>query len=110
MNHKTTCLGLSCSILLTFLFVSSTVAAQAAENDVSLGVGAQKVVSGVGVTGYSDNPQGIISVKASDDNKKIVLTGLKAGNTTLILQYGNGKQEIMTVSVFSRAPSALHNE
>src|SRR5260370_42671261 len=40
----------------------------------------------------------------------MVITAVRPGSTTLLLIYGNGKQETIVINVYARAPAAIRNE
>src|SRR6266498_4178906 len=85
---------------------------QSAEDgtEISLSVGGQKVISASGVANFSEGTPGIIQVKVPDDGRRLVLSGLRPGSTTLLLIYQGGKQETLNISVYPRAPAVVRNE
>jgi pilus assembly protein CpaC len=94
------------------LCVLSGVAAAAHDDEgseINLAVGGQKVLSSVGVTNFSE-PSGIVQIKTTDDGRRMVVSAVRPGSTTLLLIYGNGKQETIPINVYSRSPQAIHTE
>ncbi|HZS41621.1 MAG TPA: pilus assembly protein N-terminal domain-containing protein, partial [Polyangia bacterium] len=79
-------------------------------NEVNLVVGGQKVVNAQGVQSYSEGVPGIVQIKVPEDGRRMVITAVRPGSTTLLLIYGNGKQETIVINVFARAPAAIRNE
>jgi pilus assembly protein CpaC len=78
-------------------------------SEINLAVGGQKVISSAGVTNFSE-PSGIVQIKTTDDGRRMVISAVRPGNTTLLLIYGSGKQETIAINVYSRSPQAIHNE
>jgi pilus assembly protein CpaC len=79
-------------------------------SDVNLVVGGQKVINAVGVQSYSEGVPGIVQVKVPEDGRKLVITAVRPGSTTLLLIFSNGKQDTILINVFARAPQAIRNE
>jgi pilus assembly protein CpaC len=79
-------------------------------SEVNLTVGAQKVVPAVGVQSFSEGVPGIVQIKVPEDGKRLVITAVKPGATTLLLIYGNNKQETININVFARSPQAIRAE
>ena len=86
--------------------------ASAAEDssEVNLVVGGQKVIQAVGVQSYSEGAPGIVQIKVPEDGKRLVITAVRAGTTTLLLIYANNKQETMLINVYARSPLAIRAE
>ena len=78
-------------------------------NEITLTVGAQKVVEARGVTSFSEGVPGIVQVKVPDD-RRLVVTAVRPGSTTLLLIYAGGRQEQYNINVFARAPQSIRNE
>lgn len=78
--------------------------------DITLVVGGQKVINAVGVQSFSEGTPGIVQIKVPDDGKRLVVTALRPGSTTLLLIYANNRQETIPISVFSKAPATIKNE
>jgi pilus assembly protein CpaC len=98
-------------VLVGLLLVSVCAFARDEDNsEVSLVVGGQKVIQAVGVQSYSEGAPGIVQIKVPEDGKRLVITALKPGSTTLLLIYSNGKQETILINVFSRSPQAIRAE
>jgi pilus assembly protein CpaC len=73
-------------------------------------VGGQKVIPSAGVTSFSEGVPGIIQVKLPDDGRRMVLSGLRPGSTTLLLIYSGGRQETLNINVYPRSPAAVRSE
>jgi pilus assembly protein CpaC len=80
------------------------------DREINLVVGGQKVISAAGVQSYSEGAPGYVQIKVPEDGKRLVITALKPGTTTLLLIYGNGKQETYTINIFTRAPESIRKE
>ncbi len=79
-------------------------------NEVNLVVGGQKVIPAAGVQSFSEGVPGIVQVKVPEDGRRLVVTAVRPGSTTLLLIYGGGKQETITINVYARSPQAIRNE
>ncbi len=99
------------NLLIALLLLTSPASLSAEEGaEINLVVGGQKVVPAIGVQSYSEGAPGIIQVKIPEDGRRMVLTAIRPGSTTLLLIYGNGKQETLYVNVYSRSPTAIRRE
>jgi len=96
------------------VLVSATAFARGDDDDankeLNLAVGAQKVVSASGVQSYSEGVPGVVQVKVPEDGKRLVITATRPGSTTLLLIFGNGRQETYTINVYSRSPESVRKE
>jgi pilus assembly protein CpaC len=101
--------------LLACLAVVAACSAAAAasspeDEELNLVVGGQKVISAVGVASYSEGVPGVVQIKIPEDGKKMVITAVRPGTTTLLLIYSSGKQQTIYINVFARAPQTIRNE
>ena len=100
--------------LACFIVMLASAAALAAGHDedlseINLAVGGQKVINSTGVSNFSE-PSGIVQIKTTDDGRRMVVSAVRPGSTTLLLIYGNGKQETININVYARSPQAIRNE
>jgi pilus assembly protein CpaC len=79
-------------------------------SEISLVVGGQKVINAAGVQSFSEGVPGIVQIKVPEDGKRLVVTAVKQGTTTLLLIYANNKQETIVINVFARSPQAIRAE
>jgi pilus assembly protein CpaC len=78
--------------------------------EVNLPVGGQKVISAVGVINFSE-PTGIVQIKTTEDNRRMVISAVRPGSTTLLLVYGSGKADVtIPINVYARSPQAVRTE
>src|SRR5687767_6876617 len=99
--------------IIVILCITSAVARAAKEeeaNEINLVVGGQKVIPAQGVQSFSEGAPGIVQVKVPEDGKRLVVTALRPGSTTLLLIYSSGKQETIYLNVYARAPAAIRAE
>ncbi len=97
---------------IVMLFSTAAVAAPRAEeetNEINLAVGGQKVINSAGVSNFSE-PSGIVQIKTTEDGRRMVISAVRPGSTTLLLIYGSGKQETIAINVFARSPQAIRTE
>lgn len=76
--------------------------------EINLAVGGQKVLSVPGLMQYSET-SGIIGIKVPEDARKLVVSGIKPGSTTLLLIFAN-RQETYNVNVYARPPGVIRSE
>ena len=79
------------------------------QSEINLAVGGQKVINSAGVSNFSE-PSGIVQIKTTDDGRRMVISAVRPGSTTLLLIYGNGKQETININVYARSPQAIRTE
>jgi len=94
------------------MFLSASVYAATHDEDqseINLAVGGQKVINSTGVSNFSE-PSGIVQIKTTDDGRRMVISAVRPGSTTLLLIYGNGRQETININVYSRSPQAIRTE
>ncbi len=95
--------------VVALLFAAPTYAADNPD-EVTLVVGGQKVLNAQGVQSFSEGTPGIVQIKVPDDGKRLIITAIRPGSTTLLLIYANNKQETIPINVFSKAPATIKNE
>lgn len=78
--------------------------------EVNIAIGGTQLISARGIRNYSEGSPGIIDVKLTSDNSQFVVSGRKAGSTTLLLIHTDGTQESYLVTVFARSPSVVEQE
>lgn len=84
--------------------------AKTEEKSLSLGVGENKTLPANDVKQYSEGASGIAEVKLTPDSKKFIISGTKAGSTSLLLIKNDGTQVNWTIRVYSQAPDEVENE
>ncbi len=98
------------AVACTSTFSATAWAADESTNEIALVVGGQKVIAAVGVQSYSEGVPGVVQVKVPEDGRKMVITAVRPGSTTLLLIYTSGKQETIVINVFARAPETIRRE
>lgn len=98
--------------VMVLLAASPVATAQRKDDDaeINLVVGGQKVINASGVQSFSEGVPGVVQVKVPEDGRRLVITAVRPGSTTVLLIYNNGKQETLVINVFARAPQAIRNE
>src|SRR5438105_15261173 len=100
----------ACFIAILFSAVALAAPAHEEESgEINLAVGGQKVINSAGVSNFSE-PSGIVQIKTTDDGRRMVISAVRPGSTTLLLIYGNGKQETISINVYARSPQAIRTE
>src|ERR1044071_9498318 len=96
-----------------FVILSSAAAIAAPHDEdlteINLAVGGQKVINSSGVSNFSE-PSGIVQIKTTEDGRRMVLSAVRPGSTTLLLIYNGGKQETLAINVSARSPAAIRSE
>jgi pilus assembly protein CpaC len=95
---------------VAILLIAGLAWAEDTTNEINLVVGGQKVISAGGVQSYSEGAPGIVQIKVPEDGRKIVITALRSGSTTLLLIFNNGKSETYVINVFARSPEGIRRE
>jgi pilus assembly protein CpaC len=75
-----------------------------------LGVGESKTLPATDVKQYSEGTPGVAEIKLTPDGKKFIISGQKAGTTSLVLIRNDGGQTNWTIRVYSQAPDEVENE
>ncbi|AKT36524.1 type II and III secretion system protein family protein [Chondromyces crocatus] len=83
---------------------------RAEEKSISLGVGESKTLPASDVKQYSEGTGGIAEIKTTPDGKKFIISGQKAGTTSLLLIKNDGSQTNWTIRVYSQAPNEVESE
>src|SRR6202012_3043021 len=82
-----------------------TAAARAAHDDeasqeINLAGGGQKGIPARGWANFSE-PSGIVQIKITDDGRRMVISAIRPGSTTLLLIYSSGKQDTISINVYA---------
>lgn len=98
--------------LLAFLIPCSALATPAQElnrgeknrsdaplEELSLGIGQQRVISAEGVRSYSEGSRGIVDVRLTKDGRQFVLVGLKPGKTSVLFLLLDGRERHLLLHV-----------
>jgi len=79
-------------------------------DEIALAVGETRTISARDVRNYSEGSSGVIDIKLTSDNSQFVLSGRKAGSTSLLLIKNDGTQVSLTIHVFPRSPAVVEKE
>ena len=101
--------GGACFILVLASAVAFAATHDEETSEINLAVGGQKVINSAGVSNFSE-PSGIVQIKTTDDGRRMVISAVRPGSTTLLLIYGNGRQETISINVYARSPQAIRTE
>jgi pilus assembly protein CpaC len=100
--------GVSIAVILVAA-VASAAPREEESSEINLPVGGQKVINSAGVSNFSE-PSGIVQIKTTDDGRRMVVSAVRPGSTTLLLIYSNGRQETININVYARSPQAIRTE
>ncbi len=73
-------------------------------------VGEQHVRSAKDVVSFSESTRGIIEVKVPRDGRKMILTAIRSGATSLLLITRGGREKTLLITVFSKRPEVIFDE
>lgn len=79
-------------------------------DQISIAVGETHTLSARGVRNWSEGVPGVVDVKLTTDGSQFLVSGRRAGSTTILLIRDNGQQQTYTVNVFARSPGAVEHE
>lgn len=87
---------LATGVVLGLIFSVSSAEAQR-ERELTLDLGDQSTVSSVGVERYSEGVEGIVDVRVTE--REFILVAERAGRTSLVLFYANGREVRYNITV-----------
>jgi pilus assembly protein CpaC len=73
-------------------------------------VGEQQVQNAQDVVSFSESTRGIIEVKVPRNGRKMILTAIRPGATSLLLIQRDGKEKTVAITVFSKRPAEIFGE
>ena len=79
-------------------------------DEIALAVGETRTISARDVKNFSEGAAGVIEIKLTSDNNQFVLSGKRAGSTTMLLIKNDGSQVTLNIHVFPRSPAAVEKE
>ncbi|HEY5955652.1 MAG TPA: pilus assembly protein N-terminal domain-containing protein [Polyangiaceae bacterium] len=77
---------------------------------INLAIGETHTLSARGVRNWSEGVPGVVDVKLTGDSGQFLVSGRRAGSTTILFIRDNGQQQQYTVNVFARSPGAVEQE
>jgi pilus assembly protein CpaC len=78
--------------------------------EIALVIGEQRVIASEDVESFSESTKGVIEVKVPRDGRRLVVTAIKAGQTSLLLIERGGRERSLVISVFARRPETIEAE
>jgi len=98
-------------VALSFASVSSSAAPNStSEKEMQLVMGEQRVISSSSIASFSESTRGVIEVKIPKDGRKMVITAVRPGRTSLLLINRNGSQRSLLITVFAERPETIEAE
>ncbi len=111
---KTQITPFALSLLVTIFAVPSSTLSQAdvnsekrATEELLLIVGEQRVFNAADIASFSESTRGIIEVKVPRDGRKMIVTAVRPGATSLLLIGRNAKERVFGITVFSQHPETI---
>ncbi len=80
------------------------------KENVMMVVGEQRILEATHIESFSESTRGIIEVKIPRDGRKLILTAVRQGVTSLLLISRTGAQRTIIITVFSKAPATIEAE
>jgi pilus assembly protein CpaC len=81
-----------------------------ASDDLTMVVGQQEVLDASEVASFSESTREIIEIKVPRDGRKMIITAVQQGATSLLLIGRDGKERTLVITVFSKKPNAIIDE
>ena len=78
--------------------------------DLMMVVGEQRMFDVTDVDSFSESARGIIEVKVPRDGRKMIITALRPGSTSLLLIDKAGRQRTLVITVFAMLPETIEKE
>ena len=78
--------------------------------EMMLSIGEQRIFDADDIESFSESTRGIIEVKVPRDGRKMIVTALRAGTTSLLLINKSGKERTVLITVFARLPEVVESE
>jgi pilus assembly protein CpaC len=85
-------------------------AENAQTDEVMLIVGDQRVLDATDVASFSESTRGVIEVKVPRNGRRMIVTAIRPGVTSLLLIHRGGRDRTLLINVFSRKPEVITNE
>ncbi len=95
--------------IITF-FISNIALGNEQPGEMLLIVGDQQLIDAGNIASFSEGTRGIIEVKIPRNGKKLLITAVKPGTTSLLLIDNNGKQQTRSITVFAKKPETIISE
>ena len=94
-------LPVALAVSVVSLWTSSAIRRARAEEllELSLELGEQRLISGQGVTSYSEGVPGVVDVRLTRDGSNFVIVGQHTGSTSLLLLMNDGRQRQYRIAV-----------
>lgn len=80
------------------------------EEELGLVMGEQRVLDASSIESFSESAKGVIEVKVPRDGKKMVITAVRPGHTSLLLIDRGGGQRSLPITVYARRPETIERE
>ena len=116
MRRLALCIALSLAASVAAIFVTRPAFAQkgggsgGAHEEINLAIGETKTLPATGIKEYSEGVKGVVDVVATPDGRFFVLTGKRAGTTTLLLIRAGGEQTTYDIAVAPRNIQQVEKE
>lgn len=73
-------------------------------------VGEQRMLDAMDIESFSESTRGVIEVKVPRDGRKMIVTAIRPGTTSLLLIHKNGRQHTLVITAFAMLPETVEKE
>jgi pilus assembly protein CpaC len=99
-----------CLLMLLMAPTSQAEKARELPEELALVVGQQHVLDAGDIASFSESMRGIVEVKVPRDGRRMILTAVRSGSTSLLLIGRNGTERTLPIVVYDRRPGAIGKE
>ena len=92
-------------VLVAVLFVPKSMGTLPEE--LAMAVGDQHTLDARKIESFSESTRGIIEVKIPRDGRKMILTAIRPGSTSLLLIFRGGTQKTIPINFFAKNPGLI---
>ncbi len=79
-------------------------------DDLAMTIGEQYMFDAESIDSFSESTKGVIEIKVPRDGKKMIITAIRSGTTSLMLFDKQGSRKTVFITVFARMPETVEKE
>ena len=76
-------------------------------DDLAMTIGEQYMFDAESIDSFSESTKGVIEIKVPRDGKKMIITAIRSGTTSLMLFDKQGSRKTVFITVFARMPETV---
>jgi pilus assembly protein CpaC len=110
------CINYRSALIAVYIFIFFTAVADKVSADtkeqqeILMVAGEQQMLNAENIASFSEGTRGVIEVKIPRSGKKLIITAVHPGSTSLLLIGHDGKQTTKSILVFARKPETIISE